>query len=214
MLCLQLQDYFCAVSSFSVRVGRPPGISRNSPVFQRALQLATIAFSPDVRHPPLPAPPALPCRGSTSHRVFYQPRRPTPPRTTATTAAAHDQLSRPPYTRRAATSCTRARRDPPRRAAAREKGRSGLRNTPRPQLFGDFTLAQTGGGDGEEGVALGEPLAAPPEPLRMATAVDGTAPMAPASMLAALQPAKLFDSGDMIMAAGLLDHPESSLKVQ
>lgn len=53
----------------------------------------------------------------------------------------------------------------------------------------------------------------PPAPLTMTTGVDGAITMAPASMLAALEPSRLFDSGDMIMAAGLLDHPESSLKV-
>lgn len=57
---------------------------------------------------------------------------------------------------------------------------------------------------------------APPAPSKMTTdfGVDGTISLTPASMLAALQPARVFDSGDMMMAAGLLGHPESSLKVQ
>lgn len=38
-------------------------------------------------------------------------------------------------------------------------------------------------------------------------------PILLSSMFAALESARVFDSGDMIMVAGLLVHPESSLKV-
>ena len=58
---------------------------------------------------------------------------------------------------------------------------------------------------------------APPAPLRTTATVGvvggASSTMTPASMLAALQPARVFDSGDMIMTAGLLSHPESSLRV-
>lgn len=189
------------------RASRPPGVSRKFPVFQQALQLATIAFSPDVRHPPLPAPPARPCQGSTLQHRVYELRRLKCPRTT--TVTPHGRQSPSPATGRAYTSCTRGQRYPPRRPG-REKGRSCFGITPpRPQLFGDFTFAPRGGGDGEEEA----PCVTPPAPLTMTTGVDGAITMAPASMLAALEPSRLFDSGDMIMAAGLLDHPESSLKV-
>eukprot|EP00752_Nemacystus_decipiens_P005087 g4616.t1 len=48
----------CGAGWHGLMLYRPPGVSRKSQVFQQALQMATVAFSPDVRHPSLPAPPA------------------------------------------------------------------------------------------------------------------------------------------------------------
>lgn len=200
-------------------MGRPPGISQKSPVFQQALQLAAIAFSPDVRHPPVAATPVLPCHEPTPNRVSKSSRLKPP----LTPTATFDGLSQS-SSGRGSISCARRQRDPARLVGCK-KERSGSPHKSPPQLFSDFTFAGTTGGEGEEEIAGVEPSSdvccapvakslTPAGPLKKTTSVDGTISMTPASLHASLQPARLFDSGDMMMATRLLGHPESSLKVR
>lgn len=53
----------------------------------------------------------------------------------------------------------------------------------------------------------------PSPPQFTATKPDGSLPVTPAPLHVASESSTLFDSGDMIMVAGLLAHPESSLRV-
>lgn len=184
-----------------------------------------------------------PRRASSSSYLVRDGGRLTPP--PATTVAFYGQAS--PTRSRATTYCGR-KDDRHRRSGwlgqmvvdrGKERALS-VRRKARPQLFDDFTFAQTADGSlehmpgGQEGRgeiqseteaksaegssgrcrarAISSSIARSPSLKN--TRIDWTTPTPPASMHAALKPAIMFDSGDMVMAAGLLAHPESSLKVR
>lgn len=220
---------------------RPSGINQKSILFQHALQLETIAFSPDVQLQPLRSPPMSPRRASSPSDLVRDAGRVTPPHPTAVASSS---------TRSRATTCW-GRKDDDRHhrngwlgQMIVDRGKEQapcVRRKTRPQLFDDFTFVQTadrslehmpGGGERGRGEIRAETEArsaeTSPDSCRARAAfssdtrsaslkrtrIDWTTPTTPASMHAALKPARRFDSGDMIMTAVLLAHPESSLKVR
>ncbi len=193
-------------------------------MFQRALQLETIAFSPDVEQQHLPAQPV---HGSESH-CAHGARRPEPP-TTATGA-----VEGLPAKRRAST-CGRNAAWPGQEPARGKRTRTHVATRAPPRLLGDFTFVP---------IPSSSPSASEDrrrEKKEIAASCAGTAPTAfhtrgtepaydpvplqhcgtpaqsvtptPSRVREALIPARQFDSGDMLMVAGLLAHPESALKV-
>ncbi|CAM9467775.1 unnamed protein product [Ectocarpus fasciculatus] len=206
---------------------RPPGIGQRSPVFQRALQLETIAFSPDVQTPPRSTPPESPCRGSASSRTYDAgSARPQP-----ATAICHGQstscraLACGDQEREGLSTCGR-----PERGAGPRKRRTDFASKRRPRLCdASESIEHTRRDEREQeqqwSDVRGTHFAIPPElhrfevvkstpsPPQCATAkADGSMSVTPAPLHVASEASTLFDSGDMIMVAGLLAHPESSLK--
>ncbi|CAB1109001.1 unnamed protein product [Ectocarpus sp. CCAP 1310/34] len=206
---------------------RSPGVDQRSAVFQQALQLETIAFSPDVQTPPRSTPPESPCRGLGSSRMYDASSvRPQP-----ATAFCH---------RQSASCRALACRDQeriglgmsslPERGAGRQKRRTDIASKPRPRPWDELeSLARTPRVETEQEqqvrVVGGTYFATPPElhrygvvkstpspPQFTTTKPDGSISVTPAPLHVASAASTLFDSGDMIMVARLLAHPECSLK--
>lgn len=206
---------------------RSPGVDQRSPVFQRALQLETIAFSPDVQTPPRSTPPESPCRGSGSSRMYDASRiRPQP-----ATAICHGQSA----SCRALACGDQERKGLGmssllERGAGRQKRRTDIASKPRPRPWDELEpLERTRREEREQeqqvrgvgGTYLATQLyrygvvkSTPSQPQFTTTKPDGSMSVTPAPLHVASEASILFDSGDMIMVARLLAHPECSLKVR
>ncbi|CAM9269484.1 unnamed protein product [Ectocarpus sp. 4 AP-2014] len=204
---------------------RSPGVGQRSTVFQQALQLKTIAFSPDVQTPPLSASPESPRRGSASSRVYGASSvRPQP-----AMAICHGQ----PVSCRA-LACGEIERKGlgmsrwPERGTGRPKRRTifvrkphprpcdeleSLEHTRREEREREQQVRDVGGTHfATELHRYGVVKSTPSPPQFTTTKPDGSMSVTPAPLHVASEGSTLFDSGDMIMVAGLLAHPECSLK--
>ncbi|CAM9669069.1 unnamed protein product, partial [Ectocarpus sp. 13 AM-2016] len=208
-----------------LKLYRSPGVGQRSAAFQQALQLETIAFSPDVQTPPPSTPAESPCRGSGSSRMYdASSTRPQP-----ATAICHGQS-----TSCRALACSDQEREglgmtnSPERGAGRQKRRTDITSKPRPRPWDEWESSERTRREERQqeqqvrGVG-GKYFATPPELHRhgivksalspnTTTKQDGSMSVTPAPLHVASKASTLFDSGDMIMVAGLLAHPECSLK--
>ncbi|CAM9357249.1 unnamed protein product, partial [Ectocarpus sp. 12 AP-2014] len=202
---------------------RSPGVGQRSAVFQQALQLETIAFSPDVQTPPHSTPPESPCRGSASSRMYDASSvRPQP-----ATAICYGQSASC-----RALACGDQEREglgmsnSPERGAGRQERRTDIATKPRRRPWDELESSErTRRGEREQeqqvrgvgGTHFASELhrcgvvksALSPS---TTTKPDGSMSVTPAPLHVASEASTLFDSGDMIMVAGLLAHPECSLK--
>ncbi|CAN0013977.1 unnamed protein product, partial [Ectocarpus sp. 8 AP-2014] len=220
-------DVACRVIGWhGLTLYRSPGVDQRSPVFQQALQLETIAFSPDVQTPPRSTPSESPCRGSGSSLKYdASGERPQP-----ATSICHGQSA----SWRALACGDQERKglgmsSSPERGAGRPKRRTDIASKPHPRPCDELeSLEHTRREEREQeqqvrdvgGTYFATPelhyygvvKSIPSPPHFTTTKPDGSMSVTPAPLHVASEASTLFDSGDMIMVAGLLAHPECSLK--